>query len=405
MKIKSSVCTALFAFFLIPVLSLSAMDAGLLLEGNASTNDQEESELFMTALPWVSMPLGAGIDMYISGSFKADYEKNKTENEKKSIAYILPELLRTELTIRWDGGEFKAGRVYYSDPFGFITRGYFDGARIVLDVGGGSLGIGAWYTGFLYKKSAQITMTESELDSYNAGFDSADFWNTYFAPSRFIGALDWENPSKTGSTNMRIALIAQYDLSGSESFYHSQYLMMKVGIPLNELTFNLGACIEMSEIPDMYHVSYAWEMGIAWVPPVPFPNMLTLSGRYSSGKKSEHAAFVPITTEPQGGILKAKFSGLSIIRLDYTARFHKTFSLGLQSSCFILNDHETYQGRPTGKEGDFLGSELYGFLVWSPVSDVRFRGGGGVFLPSLGNADPNGKKLWGVELGFTLAVF
>jgi hypothetical protein len=249
-------------------------------------------------------------------------------------------------------------------------------------------------------------MIEPELASYNSGFDYADFWNTYFAPRRLIGVLDWEHPSLAEYIDIGIALIGQYDLCGDERFYHSQYLVFKAGIPVNAFTFNLGGCAEVMELPGTYHVSFAGELGIAWAPPASFPNMLTFSGRYSAGTVDDTlTAFVPITTEPQGGVLKAKLSGLSIIRLDYIARLHQTFSLSFQGSYFILNDLGTYQGRPAGKGGYFLGSELYGFLVWSPVSDIRIKGGGGVFLPSLGNAEPNGKMQWGAELGLTLALY
>ncbi|MDR2700957.1 MAG: hypothetical protein LBB72_00835 [Spirochaetaceae bacterium] len=398
MKIKSSARAVFFVFIFVPVLSLSAMDAGFLLDGNVSFNDAEEKAFFVAALPWFSIPLGAAAEMYVSGSFRAEYEN-------ETIAYV-PELMRTELSFRWDNGEFKAGRIYYADPLGFVTRGYFDGARLLLDVGVGNLSAGVWYTGLLYKKSAQITMTEPEMASYNSSLDYADFWNTYFAPRRLIGALDWEHPSVMEKIDLRIALIGQYDLSGNELFYHSQYLIFKAGIPVNAFTFNLGGCAEVAELPDAYQISFAGELGIGWMLPVSFPNMLTFSGRYSSGTVDDTlTAFIPITTELQGGILKAKLSGLSVIRLDYIARLHQTFSLGFQGSYFVLNDLGTYQGRPTGKEGYFLGSELYGFLVWSPVSDLRIKGGAGVFLPSLGNAEPNGKMQWGADIGLTLALY
>jgi len=62
-------------------------------------------------------------------------------------------------------------------------------------------------------------------------------------------------------------------------------------------------------------------------------------------------------------------------------------------------------GAPLGRDGYFLGNEFYGLLTWSPVSDIRITGGGGVFLPSLGNADKSADLQWRVELGALLVLF
>jgi hypothetical protein len=130
------------------------------------------------------------------------------------------------------------------------------------------------------------------------------------------------------------------------------------------------------------------------------------TGRFSGGTVNDTVrAFVPLTTQPQGNILKAKLSGLSMLNLDYTARLQESFSFSLSSSYFVISDMRTYDGIPGGRDGYFLGNEFYGKLVWSPVSDLQIRAGGGVFLPMLGNADPQGGLLWQVELRVSLALF
>ena len=144
-----------------------------------------------------------------------------------------------------------------------------------------------------------------------------------------------------------------------------------------------------------------------WNLPTELDNRLSLFGRFSSGKvgDSSLAAFVPINTRYQGDVLRAKPSGISIISLDYSARLHRTLAAGLTGSYIILSDKGTYQGVIPGKDGYLLGAELYGRLLWSPISDLSLNLGGGIFLPSLGNADPNADLQWRVELSAVIALY
>ena len=117
------------------------------------------------------------------------------------------------------------------------------------------------------------------------------------------------------------------------------------------------------------------------------------------------SAFVPITAVPHGDILEAKLSGISMLRLDYSARLHETFSFNLASSYFILSDLGTYRGPPVERDGHVLGNEFSARIIWGPVSDLRLSLGGGVFLPAMGNADSSGAALWRLELNVILLVF
>ena len=117
------------------------------------------------------------------------------------------------------------------------------------------------------------------------------------------------------------------------------------------------------------------------------------------------SAFVPITAVPHGDILEAKLSGISMIRLDYSARLHETFSLTVASSYFILSDLGTYRGPPVERDGHILGNEFSARIMWAPVSDVRLGLGGGVFLPAMGNADSSGAALWRLGLNVIILIF
>ena len=388
---------------LLSVFSLSAKDFGILLDQTGSfesTGDDTELKYFGTLIPWFSTPFGESSDLYISAGVTVQYEFEKWK--------IVPELLRTELTLRMaENGEIRIGRMPYVDSLGFITKGLFDGVQYSRDLGvGGTLGIGAWYTGFLYKRNAHITMTEKELALYDSELKYDDFFNTYFAPRRLIVALDWEHPSLKEFIKLDVSFIGQFDLSGNDILYHSQYLAAKISLPVNSFVFEAGACIGLSEMSDRFQVMFAGELGVAWFLPTLINDRLSFTGRFSNGTLNDKVvAFVPVTTEFQGNVLLAKLSGLSMLSLDYTARLLKSLSVSISSSYFILSDLGTYQGSINGKEGHFLGNEFYGLLIWSPVSDLQIRGGGGVFLPSLGNADKSGNILWRIDLNAVLALF
>jgi len=394
LKLKLKLFVLLFFF---SIFSLYAVDFGLLLEGSAAREITDEWNFKGIITPWFSTPLGGNGDFYISAKAGLEF--------KGETFTFIPELMRTEFAYRWDTWGIRAGRIQYSDPLGFIADGLFDGAQVSFDIGQSSLGAGVWYTGFLYKKTANITMTEPELLANYTAFDFGDFLNTYFAPPRLLAAVDWEHPAIAELIRLKASLIGQFDFSGNENLYNSQYLALRAGVPVGRFVFDLGGCFQMAQAADLFQFSFAGEFGISWTPPLGIPNRLTLFGRFSGGTVDDTiTAFVPITTVTQGNILKAKFSGLSMIRLEYTARLHESFSFNVQSSYFILSDLGTYQGLPAARDGFFLGDEVYASFVWSLFSDLQIRGGGGIFLPSLGNADPEGSLLWRAELSISFAI-
>jgi len=393
----------LIGFFLIPAKIASAADVGLIVSQEASYEIYEPDNRVLykgTIMPWFSTPLGKTGRLYLSLGMTADYE-----NEEWSF---IPELMETEIKYRLgENSEIRAGRIFYEDPLAFIAMGLFDGVRYSTDIGtAGRLNIGAFYTGFLFKKSAYITITEDELDLYNEVLDYSNFYESYFAPRRLVAALDWEQWSLSELLRIQISLIGQFDLSGSAKLYHSQYLTGKIVIPVKAFVFELGGIAGLAENAQNYQVFFAGELGIAWNLPTPIHDKLSVTGRFSGGTiNNTLSAFVPITTIPQGYILKAKLSGLSMIQAEYTARLHQSFSLQFFSSYFITSDMGTYDGIPDGRNGYFLGNEFYGQAVWSPFSDLQIKLGGGVFLPSLGDADKNGKAFWQIDLSAVVALF
>jgi hypothetical protein len=364
MKSLNTVCLYIHLMVLFTCPLLLAQDFGLILDqtaaGYSSSQGDGRFDYEATLIPRYSIFLGDEGEFYISAGIKL-------ESLNGSIA-VIPELLRTELSWRFGIGDLKAGRMYYSAPLPFIAEGLFDGARFSLDTAMGSFSIGAMYTGLLYKNRANITMTES---------DSA---NTYFAPQRFISAFGWEYPDLLDVVRVRLALLGQFDLSGED--LNSQYLAARFTMPVEAFVIDLGGCLEMIEDSGDPEVAFAAEVGIGRMLPLFAQSQLSLLGRYSSD------TFNPVTSMPQGDVLKARLSGLSMISLDYTARYNRTISAGASLSFFA------------GSEGS-SGSEFFGKLYWSPASDLWLNLGGGVFFPFKGNIG----NLWRLELNAVLSIY
>jgi hypothetical protein len=342
---------------------LWAQDFGLILDqtaGYGGLQDDGKFDYEGTLIPRYSTFLGDNGEFYISAGLKVE--------SLDGTITVIPELLRTELSWHFGIGDFKAGRMYYSAPLPFIAEGLFDGARLSFDTAIGSVSIGAWYTGLLYKKRANITMTDS---------DSA---NTYFAPKRVISALGWEYPNLLDIVRVRLALLGQFDLSGEK--LNSQYLATRLTMPINAFVIDLGGCLETIQDSGDSGVAFAGELGFNWMLPVFAQSQLSLLGRYSS------ATFKPVTTMTQGDVFKARLSDLSMVSLDYTARFNRYVSAGLSASLF------------TDSGGSFLGNEVSGKLYWSPTSDLWLNLGGGLFFPKENNGN-----LWRLELNAVLSLY
>ena len=390
---------------LLPVVSRAA-DFGIVLDqsgGYGGVGDSADWDYTGVLLPRFSCLFGDNKSFYISAGAVAEYvAKDSSENWT-----FLPELLRTEFWI-FDRADLRIGRMFYSDPLGFIADGLFDGRRFTYDSKAGSFSAGAWYTGFLYKRRARITMTPEERLSYNANVDYGAFFDTYFAPSRALAALDWEHPGLGGSLSTHLSLLAQFDLEGTD--LNTQYLTAKLELPLKALLLTLGGSFELKEISGEFGMAFTAEAGTAWILPTVIGSRLSLLGRYSSGEMGGMiGAFLPLTAKSQSSILQPKLPGTSMVYLDYIARLHRSFSLSLSSSYFIRNDLKTYSGYPVsgaeGEDGYFLGNEFFGRLYWSPLSDIQLTLGGGVFMSSLGDVAPKLDNVWRVEAGLVFSLY
>ncbi|MDR2702202.1 MAG: hypothetical protein LBB72_07205 [Spirochaetaceae bacterium] len=362
--------------------------------------DDTEAEYSAALIPHFAVSLGESADLYVSAALEAIYEY-----EEFSFA---AELLHTELSWRSGNLKIRAGRIPYADPLGFTVEGFFDGAQVLYDTTAGTFNAGGWYTGLLYKRNANITMTGDDFVSYYTALDYDNFSDTYFASRRMLMAVGWEHPAIAEMIRARASVLGQYDLNDTDNPYHSIYISAKAAIPVKQFIIALGGCMQMAKAGDKTGVGLAGELGGAWIVPTHFYSQLSLIGRFSSGKTDSIDPFIPITTKPQGSVLEAKLSGLSAFFLDYAAQLRPTVYAGLTASYFIRSDKETYTAypvNPVDNDGSVLGGEFFGRVTWSPLTDLSLNFGAGIFLPSMGNINPKADFQWRVELALMLVVF
>ena len=405
MKITNRLFSLIAFLFLLPA-AVQAIEFGVVANihggtGNSAAEDNE-MDLKIDLWPRLFTLIGDNAELLITAGVSSSMEND---------FYPIPELLHTEFSMRFGPSGLRLGRFNYSDPLSFIAEGLFDGAQFFANTQSGTFRAGVWYTGLLYKNNIVIAMTDNERINNSKPVDYDDFFDTYFASRRLIASLGWEHPSLGEFMHLNTALLAQVDLTGEDEKYNSQYLIIKSRIPVNNFIIELGGSLETlqsSERDEDFNVAFAGEAGFMWMFPGKFNSRLSFNGKYASGRVEDFCdAFNPVTSKYYGFILKHKMSGLSVFTLNYSSRINQFFGASANALYFVRNDLGTFSGYPLtspDNKGYFLGPEFSARLIWSPVSDLQLNLGGGAFLPNLGDAGPDEKIIWRVELTAILAL-
>jgi len=368
--------------------------------GFEGIGSESEADYTAALVPYFSTSFGDSTNLYISAWIKAVYEYEEFA--------CIGELLHTEFSWRSNDFKIRVGRIPYTAPLDFIVEGFFDGVQALYDTKIGTFYIGGWYTGLLYKRTANITMTPEDYISYYTALDYGNFADTYFASRRILLAAGWENPAIADMVRLKTSVLGQFDLNDTDLPYDSMYITAKAAIPIKRFVVSAGGCMQFAKFNNETGVGLAGELGGAFVLPSSFYSRLSLIGRFGSGKTDSLYPFVPITVKPQGNVLQAGLSGISAFFLDYTAQLHPTVSAGLTASYFIRGDEGYYAVYPVmnpGDGGQALGCEFFGRTVWSPFTDLSLSLGAGIFLPSLGNANKKAGTEWRLELGVILVLY
>ncbi|GHV90362.1 hypothetical protein AGMMS50268_08650 [Spirochaetia bacterium] len=337
------------------------------------------------AIPWFAAPLGEKADLYLSGGISARYDGEKWGP--------LPELYRTSLTVNPGPAiRLEIGRVPWGESASLVCAGLFDGISSGIALGGGRLNAGVFYTGLLYKKTANINLSSHDyLDYHNS--------DRYFASRRLATSLGWQAASVFGTgSGLSLNGLCQFDLNDTDKTVHSQYLEGKFTMPLG-IRFNTlyGAVCELAEETgkDPY-AAFAFSAELQWLLPGALPDMLRVSGRFSSGAWTDgQGPFIPLTGTAQGKILRPVLSGAALTEAAYTARLARAFSAAFSAAYYFRTDKITYTAADMDvrSESPFIGAEIYGGFTWSPFSEIVFSLGGGVFLPQTGKVFADNAKL------------
>jgi hypothetical protein len=252
---------------------LAAADFGLLINQYAefgnSTNGENAFEYKASIVPRFSFLVGNTGGFFTSASFTIDYNAANSDNP----ASFVPELLRTDFSVRNGALGFRAGRMFFTDPINIIAEGLFDGVQLTHSSKAGRFGLGAWYTGLLYKKTTVITMTQEERGMNITPLDYENFTATYFAPSRLLVSLDWEHLSIGEILQLKASVIAQADLSGWDNKLNSQYFTLKMLIPAAAgFWFHAGGSLETLQYTSANgsasNLAYACDLMLSWAFPV-----------------------------------------------------------------------------------------------------------------------------------------
>jgi hypothetical protein len=362
----------------------AASDFGLVLSPAGeyvSGPDRKSFDFTGTLTPWFSASPGKTMSLYLSGKFTFEY---KSENEAWTEP-VLIELDRTELSFRPVQTVYMTlGRQRFRDTGGMILSGLFDGLYSRFGLGGTRLSLGVFYTGFLYKKTAEILMTGEDRERYAAPLDYGDF-DTYFASRRILAAAGFEFPDMGSRLSLALDALAQFDVNG-ETPFHTQYLEANLGVDAaDSLRFTLTGIGALAETEGTdFQVNFAAALGADWDVPGALTDMLQAGLRWGSGAVSSRIGpFAPVTSPAQGTVFSAALPGLMNARLSYTALPHGSFSFSMEGAGFWRTDLETFKDAEldSGSKDRFLGTEVSGSLVWAPQSALRLTAGGGVFFP------------------------
>jgi hypothetical protein len=386
-----------------------ALDFGLLIHQNpefTNTGQKDSGEMNYTGSysPWFSSELGRTANLYLSAKISTVYEWGEWKP-----APVLFEAGRFEVLWRpalsigpVSSIHVEAGRAPFQDPSGFIASGLFDGFTGNAVLGQARLSARALYTGLLYKETAEILMTPSDVGTYTDK-------DSYFASRRLLFSGGAEFPALTPESSLALNGLLQFDVNGKASALHTQYLSAKYTyLALETLSLTGTAVAGLAENQDAdvsAHLAFA--AGADWEVPGALRDMLQGEIRWSSGAVNETVtAFAPLTSIAQGQVFNPNLSGLMTVKGKYTARFHKDFSASAEGTYFIRTDGETLSGAEyPPSSARLLGGELYGALSWAPASDFMATIGGGCFFPGMGNVFASDAPIrWKITAGLIISL-
>jgi hypothetical protein len=379
-----------------------SVDFGLLINQDFEATNEEIS--YTPAFtPWFSWNGGKGTLVYLSGIFSFNYY-NYDNDAVGSSGWVKPalrpELSRFAVSHRISPRySLEAGRINYADVMDFTASGLFDGVRFDALTSLGSISAGAFYTGFLYKETAEILMTAHDVSRY------AEAWNgdfdTYGASRRTFAAVRWDMPLGEAHT-LSVEALFQFDLNDTDDILHSQYGEVQAALYFPHVPeITVGALFETMENKNG-DLTAAWGglAGIKMDIPGSLNDRLSAAIKFGSGQGDNTlTAIAPISARTQGMVFTGAISGLAYLSADYLVRVLDALFLDGSVRYFM----RTYDD--PAAEGNLYGGEFWASAAWQPFDDIRLTLGGGVFFPGSGNIYPDGTDpMWKFIAGLSLSL-
>ncbi|MDR1505591.1 MAG: hypothetical protein LBI67_00660 [Treponema sp.] len=375
----------------------AALDFGLIVSEQFDAEDSGELTIESKTIlsPWLSFFGKKNTEYFMSAGLTGDYSEEKL--------HFIPELFRLEASIAPSRAvTIKAGRIPYQDPSRFTAKGHFDGVNALVNLGRARFSLAAFYTGLLYRDTANVSWTPGDPVDQDAEFDFANFGDTYFAPRRVLAAVQGEFPGfLTPRGNLSAGILGQFDFSDAPDKLNSQYALFRYSLALTGgFDLALAGAAELLESAGELDLAFAGSLEGGWMLPTAVTDRISLACRWASGTGSAAAAFFPVTVESQGRILRPDLSGMMTVRGVYEARFLPSLAAEFGARYFFRTDSSSFSDPDLTGSSYFLGGEITGSVLWAPFSDLSFALSGGAFLPQTGSAFRDGAPVrWLVSLG------
>jgi hypothetical protein len=389
--------------------SVSAVDFGIVLgtEGQYA-GDKDETDFGFTGnfAPWFSALAGRNISLYVSGKLTFKYGYGDESWKWPPLA----ELERTELSFRPAQTVYLTlGRQRFKDHGGMIASGLFDGLNGSFGLGKARLTGGLFYTGLLYKETAEILLSPGDMEYYRKSLDYGDT-SSYFASRRIFGSVAGEFPDFSSRTSLILSVLAQFDINDYEegSLFHSQYLETCYSIEATDfLRFSLTGIVGLMENESRdTKINFAAAAKAEWELPGRVFDLFSAELRWGSGAVNDTIGpFTPLNGIAQGVVFAPAVPGIMNARGSYTVRLHDAVSLSAAAALFGRTDLETFQDSdldPASKDR-LLGGELSGQVVWAPQSLIRLSTGGAVFFPGGAFLEDAGIR-WKIKAGLSVSL-
>jgi len=256
---------------------------------------------------------------------------------------------------------------------------------------------GIFYTGFQYKETAKIVMTDDDIKNYIKPFNTYNI-DDYFASRRMLAAIRLDLPVGLNN-NFSAEILAQFDLNESNQHFHSQYGAVQIEFyPHSMVRITTAAVFETMQKNNDFNAAFGALGRIRTALPTPINDWLTFTMKFTSSSINEaFSTFTPLTSIPIGNIFQYSIAGVTLAGMEYSARINKYISAEISFNYYMQSYDLTFENT------NYFGGETWASLIFQPLEDVRITLGGGTFFHNLGNMESSDAVTWKIIAGLTLS--